>query len=89
MDGNYSERKELDGIRNRPERPEVMTSGTVPHYCVLCGLILPGVPELILHLDYEHTFWTQQYVERCERAELANSSNKFLVAELVNVQGMA
>ncbi|HEU5400980.1 MAG TPA: hypothetical protein VFU86_06460 [Terriglobales bacterium] len=66
-----------------------MTSGTVPHYCVLCGLILPGVPELILHLDYEHTFWTQRYVELCERAELASPSNKFLVAELVNVQGVA
>lgn len=66
-----------------------MASGTVPQYCVLCGTILPGVSELILHLDYEHTFWTQQYVERCERAELANSCNKFLVAELVNVQGKA
>lgn len=52
-------------------------------------MILPGVPELILHLDYEHTFWTQQYVERCEKAELASPSNKFLIAELVNVQGMA
>lgn len=89
MDGNYSERKEPDDILHRPERPEVMTNGTVLHYCVLCGMILPGVPELILHLDYEHTFWTQQYVERCEKAELANPSNKFLLAELVNVHGMA
>lgn len=52
-------------------------------------MILPDVPELILHLDYEHTFWTQQYVERCEKAELASPANKFLVAELINVEGMA
>jgi hypothetical protein len=84
-----SQRKEPDGIVYRPARAEVMASGTVPHYCVLCGLILPGVPELILHLDYEHTFWTQQYVERCEKAELASPSNKFLIAELINVQGIA
>jgi hypothetical protein len=84
-----SQRKEPDGIVYRPARPEVMASGTVPHYCVLCGLILPGVPELILHLDYEHTFWTQQYVERCEKAELASPSNKFLIAELIDVQGTA
>jgi hypothetical protein len=89
VNGNYAQRKEPDGTRNRPENPEVMIGGTVPHYCVLCGLILPGVPELILHLDYEHTFWTQQYAERCAKAELANSSDKFFVAELVNVQGMA
>lgn len=52
-------------------------------------MILPDVPELILHLDYEHTFWTQQYVERCEKAELASPANKFLVAELINVEGIA
>lgn len=44
---------------------------------------------MILHLDYEHTFWTQQYVEQCEKAELANLSNKYIIAELINVQGMA
>ncbi len=66
-----------------------MKNGSVPHYCVFCGLILPSVPDLILHLDYEHTFWTQQYVEKCEKAELANPSNKYLVAELIDVHGIA
>ena len=76
-------------VNQPPGKTEVMTNGTVPHYCVLCGLILPSVPDLILHLDYEHTFWTQQYVEQCEKAELANLSNKYISAELINVQGMA
>lgn len=66
-----------------------MTSGRAPHYCIFCGLILPSVPELIVHLDYDHTFWAQQFVERCEKAELADPSNKYLVAELINVKGMA
>jgi hypothetical protein len=66
-----------------------MKNGSVPHYCVFCGLILPSVPDLLLHLDYDHTFWAQQYVDLCEKAEMAKPSNKFLVAELINVQGVA
>jgi hypothetical protein len=72
-----------------PGKVRSMKNSSVPHYCVICGLILPSVADLILHLDYDHTFWTQQYVESCEKAELAHPSNKYLVAELINVQGMA